>query len=155
MTAGMALGVLLMLGLDRFTPPRTREHRPLRPGLRPGGQGPVGDVVAGVAQHGDALEHAGHQVHPALIDKNTFVYLDNAVVVQLALPPLQISMRVGCVAHGTKPQLGARAADIELGGAIVVGDGVEQVGRKDDVSALPQQRLHFRQGLYRRMSGSM
>ena len=30
--AGMALGVMLMLGLDAFTPPRTRQDRPLRSG---------------------------------------------------------------------------------------------------------------------------
>ena len=109
---------------------------------------PVGDVVARVAQHGDALEHAGDQVHPALIDKDAFVHRNHAVVVQLALPPLQVAVGVGALPDGTKPEVvGAGAADVEFGGAAVVGDGVEQVGREDDVGALLQQLLHFAQGL--------
>ena len=109
---------------------------------------PVGDVVTRVAQHGDALEHAGNEVHPALIDKDAFVHRDHAVMVQLALPPLQVAVGVGALPDGTKPKVvGAGAADVEFGGAAVVGDGVEQVGREDDVGTLLQQLLHFTQGL--------
>ena len=109
---------------------------------------PVGDVVTRVAQHGDALEHAGNEVHPALIDKDAFVHRNHAVMVQFALPPFQVAVGVGALPDGTKPEVvGAGAADVEFGGAAVVGDGVEQVGREDDVGTLLQQLLHFTQGL--------
>ena len=75
------------------------------------GEVPVGDVVAGVAEHGDAFEHAGDEIHPALVHEDAFVDGDDAVAVEFALPPLEVAVGVVALPDGAKTEVvGASAA---------------------------------------------
>ena len=124
-------------------------HQYLRVVLHDGalGEVPVGQVVAGVAQHGNLGKQAGHQVHPALVNKDATLKGDDAVAPQFALPPLQKGLHVGTTAQGTKAQVvGAGAPNVEFAGCQGVVNRGKQVRGEHHLGTRVKQCKDLAQG---------
>ena len=82
---------------------------------------PIGQVEAGIAKDGYTFKEAGYEVDPALIDEESFGQVDDTLIVELLLPPLEEAPGFGGAAETDEAKVvDARAKDVELAGLSVV-----------------------------------